>query len=445
MKALGKDPDALVGKLLWEEFPNLPNEQALRRAMSERVSVVDEMFYPALGEWVENHIYPTHDGGLVVYARYVTERKRHEEALRRTEAHLVEGQRLSQTASWTWNVATGALSWSRQNFYIFGFDPAAAPPSHAQVMTRIHPDDRAFFDQTMERAIREKTILDLEYRIVRPDGSVRFLRSLGHPIVSEAGELDEFIGTVMDLTERKHAEEALREAQAELARVIRVTTMGELAASIAHELNQPLAAVVTNAQAALRWLDAVPANDFEVRAAIERIVRDGSRGGEVLHRIRAFVKREPPCITRMRIADVVNEVLNLVQPQLQAEHIPVSMQSDAELPLVEADRVQLQQVILNLVLNAIDAMKPVSGRPPQLEIVIERDGPDALRVSVIDSGSGFDPRRTDHLFDAFYTTKPGGLGMGLAICRSIVEAHGGRIWASQQSGQGATFRFTLPT
>jgi C4-dicarboxylate-specific signal transduction histidine kinase len=244
--------------------------------------------------------------------------------------------------------------------------------------------------------------------------------------------------------ERIKAEEALHAAQAELAHVNRITTMGLLTASIAHEVNQPIAAAVTNAGACLRWLAAQPPDMEKARQALERIVRDGNRAGEVIGRVRALVKKVPPSTDLFDINDAILEVIALTQSELQKHPIELRTHLSSEVPRVPADRIQLQQVILNLIVNAIDAMSGVGDRPRELMVGSGRGDANDVFVEVRDSGSGLDPGNLNRLFESFYTTKPHGMGMGLSISRSIVEAHGGRLWATPNEPHGAVFRFTLP-
>ena|SRR6266850_245954 len=442
MRVLGKDPAALIGKLLWEEFPLVPNETALRRVMSERVAITDEFFYPPLGEWVENRMYPSDDGGLVSFQRYITERKRAEEELRRSEAYLAEGQKISHTGSWAWNVSTGELYWSLEHFRICGVDPENFKPTMDSARQLIHPEDLPSADEAFFGATRERRDFAREMRMVRPDGTIRYVRSLGHPVFDESGELTEYVGTIMDFTERKTAEEALRKASEELAHVMRAMTVGELTTSIAHELNQPLAAVVTNADAGERWLAAQTPNIPEAHAALRRISRDAKRAAEVIARIRAFLARGEPRMTALHLEDVIRDVVGLVEGEARAKGMWLTVSAAAGVPSVVADRFQLQQVLLNLVVNAMEAMGTQPS--PSLNLGAQSHGSHEVRVFVRDSGPGIDPAHAGRIFDAFYTTKPRGLGMGLAISRSIVEAHGGRLWATANEGPGATFHFSLP-
>jgi len=240
------------------------------------------------------------------------------------------------------------------------------------------------------------------------------------------------------------ASEALREAQTELAHVNRVTTMGELAASIAHEVMQPIAAAVTNAHAALRWLGAQPPDLEEIRQALGRVVKEGNRATDVIGRIRALIKKTPPRKDGLEINEAILEVIALTRSEVVKNGVSVQTQLAEGLPLIQGDRVQLQQVILNLIINAVEAMSGVSEGSRALRIGTGKDASGGVLVAVQDSGPGLNPESVDRLFDAFYTTKPGGMGMGLSICRSIVEAHGGQIWASRTASPGATVQFTLP-
>jgi PAS domain S-box-containing protein len=374
----------------------------------------------------------------------LTERRRAEEELRRSGAYLAEGQRISHTGSWGWNVATGELFWSQEHFRIFGFDPETAKPSYPMLLERIHPKDRAFVEQTVDRAVRERSDLAMDYRIVLADGSTKYLQSLGHPVIGESGDLVEFVGTVMDVTERKLAEEALRETQAELAHVTRVATLGEMTASIAHEINQPLAAVVNNASACLRWLAGPAPNLEEARQSAALIITDGHRAGEIISRIRALVKKVPPQKNWLDINETIQEVIALARSEVQGNHVALQTQLSDELPLVLGDRIQLQQVILNLVMNGIEAMSQVTDQSRDLLIRSCEYESDKVLVAVQDSGIGIDSQNLEKIFDTFYTTKSQGMGMGLAISRSIVENHGGQLWAVPNDGPGVTFEFALP-
>jgi PAS domain S-box-containing protein len=372
----------------------------------------------------------------------LTERRRAEEELRRSEAYLAEGQRISHTGSWGWNVGSGELFWSQEHFRIFGFDPETAKPSYPMFLERIHPMDRPFVEQTVERAVRERSDLEMDYRIVLKDGSTKYLQSLGHPVIRESGDLVEFVGTVIDETERKRAEEALREAQAELAHVTRMMTLGELTSSIAHEINQPLAAVVNNASACLRWLAAN--NLEEARQSTALIIADGHRASEIIGRIRALVKKAPPRKDWLDINETILEVIALARNEVQGDRVALQTQLSSDLPLIQGDRIQLQQVMLNLIINAIEAMSGIGENPRELQIRSGKNSAGAVVVEVRDTGQGLDPEHVERIFDPFFTTKAEGMGLGLSISRTIIEAHGGTLWATQNEDKGATIQFTLP-
>jgi two-component system sensor kinase FixL len=261
----------------------------------------------------------------------------------------------------------------------------------------------------------------------------------------EQGRPAAILETNNDITERKRAEDALRKAQTELAHVTRVMTVGELAASIAHEVNQPLTGVITNGNACLRWLGRTPPDVDEAREAVTRMIRDGSRASEVMARIRTLLRKAEPQKTRLAINDVIGEVIALAESEVHRNRVLLKTDLAADFPPVLADRIQLQQVLLNLMLNGMEAMRAVTDRSRELIIRSQAEETDAIRVAVQDAGVGIDPQDMDRIFTAFFTTKPEGLGMGLAISRSIIEAHGGRLWATPNAGPGATFQFTLPT
>jgi PAS domain S-box-containing protein len=361
--------------------------------------------------------------------------------LQRSEAYLTEAQRLSHTGSWACVPAIGKHTyWSEEIFRITGFDPAGGLPRFEEFEQRIHPDDRTRTRENFRTAIREKVDFDHGYRIVHPGGEIREIHVIGHPVFGPSGDVVEYVGTLMDVTERRRAEE---ERQA-LAHANRITTMGQLTASIAHEVNQPIAAVVTNAQAALRWLNMQPPDPEEVRQALDRIVKAGRRAGDVISRMRALVRKAPPRKDRLDINDTIREVIALTGSELHKSGTSLQTQLVDGLPLVPGDRIQLQQVMVNLILNAVEAMSGSNQRSRKLLICTEEDTASGVRVAVRDWGPGLKPESLDRLFDAFYTTKPDGMGMGLSICRSIIEAHGGRVWATPNLPQGAVLQFTLP-
>jgi PAS domain S-box-containing protein len=378
---------------------------------------------------------------VLIACEDITERKDAENALRQSEMYQAEAQRLSHTGSFGRRVGSGEIIWSEETFRIFGFDKAPSVQL-AAVMQRIHPDDRARVQRTIDRASIDEKDFELGYRLLMPDGSVKHVHATAHT-VADASSGIEFVGAVTDVTARKQAEVELHEAQTNLAHVTRVTALGEMAASIAHEVNQPLAAVVTNAAACLRWLDREPANLKEARGTLRSIINDGNRAGEVIQRVRALVNKTTDR-KALHINEVVNEVMSLVHHELFSHRVALRLDLAPALPPVLADRIQLQQVILNLVINGIEAMQQVKDRPRELVIRTLQDETSQVLVTVSDVGVGVAAENADRLFDAFFTTKSSGMGMGLSICRSIVDAHGGRLSASGNTGPGATFQFTLP-
>jgi PAS domain S-box-containing protein len=506
----------------------------------------------------------------------IDEAKKAEGRLRHSEAHLTEAQKLSHTGSWVYDAITMRyLYWSDECYRIWGFDPLLGLPSRESLWQRIHPDDRGRVWETLQEVLRQKNNLVTEFRILLPDGTIKYLEATSYHVFSPLGALVEAISTHVDVTERKRAEQALREseakfrdfaetasdwfcemgpdykftllsenafgsgsadrigtacwdhaldletepekwrllqetvfsrkpfrdfvyramssdgspmyvrasgkplfdaneefrgyrgtctdvtalrtieaeareserryreAQLELAHAHRVATTGQLTASITHEVNQPLTAAVTYALAARRWLGAEPPNFREANDALSLVVREGKRAGEVVGRIRALIKKAPPRKDAVAINDAILEVVALTRTEATHNSVPVRTQLAEDLPAIHGDRVQLQQVLLNLILNAIEAMREVGEAEREL-LISTRHEPDGVSVEVRDSGPGFAPAALERVFEAFYTTKAGGLGLGLSICRSIIEAHDGRLWARANVPRGAVFGFIAP-
>lgn len=513
------------------------------------------------------------EGGpiVLVACENITERKEAENALRQSEAYLAQAQELSHTGSFGWRSATGEITWSKETYRIFQCDEGTKPQIPF-MLQRIHPDDRLAVQRTTGRAAREGKDYDHEYRLVMPDGSIKYVRAVARAMRDSGGRV-EFVGSVSDITATKEAErrlreseqrfrdyaetasdwfwetgpdhrvthisqhsdsvttpagligltrwdiapdadlepekwqrhraaldahvpfrdlvyrsrdrngqpiyvrtsgkpffdadgsflgyrgvctdvtaairadqaeQALRKAQAELAHVTRVTTLGELTASIAHEINQPLAAVIANADACLAWLQRSPPDLKAAHRSVEWIIEDGKRASDVIGRVRALAKRTDIEMVPLDANLVVREAVALVQREMASHAVSVRMELSSCLPKIFGDRIQLQQVLINLIMNGIEAMEDVHDRPRELAIRSAADGEGAMRVSVADCGVGIDDQAIDRLFTPFFTTKSGGMGMGLSICRSIIEAHGGRLSAAPNQSGGATFQITLP-
>jgi PAS domain S-box-containing protein len=377
----------------------------------------------------------------------ITERKQADETLRRSEAYLSESQRLTHTGSFAGDATTQPLYWSEELYRIFGFDPRHGLPGRDQPLERIHPEDLPDFVQAFDRVIRQKVDAELEYRLLLPDGTLKYVQGIGHPVLNANGDLVEIVGTVIDITERKRSEQErakLYQLEADLSHMNRVSVMGELTASIAHEVNQPLSGVVSNASACLRWLAADTPNVEEAKETARRIVRDGKRAAEIIARIRALTKRTAEHRERLDLSETIQEVLPLVGDEAKKRSVIIHTCFAETIFPVTGDRVQLQQVLLNLVMNGMEAMSTITDRPRELLITSRNADQDFAEVTIHDSGIGLDPDKSARVFDAFYTTKPTGMGMGLSISRSIIHAHGGRLWATPNDGPGTTFHFTLP-
>ncbi len=378
----------------------------------------------------------------------IEDRKQAEQALRRSEAYLAEAQRLNHTGSWALRPpASKAHYWSDEMFRIWGFDPQHGIPDWQSSMERVHPDDRDVIRQAVEQVLEGHVTVDGEgeHRLVLPDGTVKYVHALAHPVFDHAGHVIEYVGSTVDVTERKRSEqerERLRQLEADLARLNRVSMMGELAASLAHEIKQPIAAVATNAKTGLRWLQREPPDAGEAREALSRIVNDAKRADDIIERNRSLYQRDTPKGETVNLNEVVREIIVLLQDGANRQSVSIRAELDGDVPTMSADRVQIQQVLMNLMLNGIEAMKDTGG---ELTIRSKRTEGRQVLLSVSDVGCGLPSENTDRVFDAFFTTKAQGTGMGLCICRRIIESHGGRLWACANTGRGATFHFTLPS
>jgi C4-dicarboxylate-specific signal transduction histidine kinase len=309
-------------------------------------------------------------------------------------------------------------------------------------MDHFHPEDRPFIDRILEAASPDGRDFQFDARIILLDKSVRHIRCAGRPFINEYGLL-EYVGTLLDVTDRKRTEESLRIAQVQLAHMARVTTMGELTASIVHEVNQPLAAVVTDGNAAQRWLARVEPNLDEARASLSRMVKEAKHASQVVTRIRAFIRNSQPVAATLDMNHLIDEVLPLIRHEIVRWQVSLRTELASDLYPTQGDPVQLRQVVVNLVMNAIEAINARAEGPRELLVSTRNQGSDQIIVSIRDSGIGFDPGSLDELFKPFVTTKANGMGMGLSISRSIVEAHGGKLSGAPNREHGATFRFSL--
>jgi PAS domain S-box-containing protein len=375
-------------------------------------------------------------------ASIAVERTRSEEALRRSEAFLAKAQGLSATGSFSWRVPTDELMWSEELYRIFQFEQGI-PITPELIRTRIHPEDRPLFDETVDSVRAAASGFEYEHRLELPNDSIKYVHVVAHATRDQDGRL-EYIGAVQDVTERRRAEEALDRLRSELAHVARVMSLGTLTASIAHEVSQPLSGVLSNANTCLRMLNADPPEIDGAREITRRTLRDANRASNVITRLRALFGKKSTLIESVDLNEATREVIALSRNELQRSRVILRAELADDLPPIQGDRVQLQQVILNLLLNASEAMSDVYDRPRQLVVRTEREEGDRVRLTVQDVGVGFKCEDMDRLFEAFYTTKSGGMGIGLSVSRSIIESHHGRLRAAPNDGPGATFSFSIP-
>ena len=376
-------------------------------------------------------------------ARERAERKKAQQAFRRSEMYLAEAQRLSHTGSFGWEPASGQVYWSDETYRIFECEPTIEPTIQL-VLDQTHPDDRVRVRQIIDRAAIERRELTVEHRVLKADGAVKYVRGVAHPSTGEDPANFVFVGTVMDITERKRAEEErerLSQLEAVLAYMNRVSMMGELAASLAHEIKQPIAAAAFNGQACVNWLSGGAPNATQASKAASAVVEAVTRAGQIIDRVSSLYRRGAPERELVDLNGIVREITQLLSDTANRNAVSIRTDLDPELPTTTADRVQLQQVLMNLMLNGIEAMQDKIG---QLTIVSKRTEDGQLLISVSDTGVGLSNGESERVFEAFFTTKARGTGMGLSVSRRIVASHGGQLWASPNTGRGATFQFTLP-
>jgi PAS domain S-box-containing protein len=380
----------------------------------------------------------------IAFVLDLSDQKRAEMALRRSEAFLAEGQHLGQIGSFSWRVATDEITWSAELYRIYEFE-IGVPVTIGLIRSRVHPEDVSLIEKMkmVDQAREGGNDFEWQYRLMMPDHSIKYLHAVAHATRDQDGQL-EYIASVQDVTARRLAEEASDKARSELAHVARVMSLGTLTASIAHELTQPLSGIVTNASTCLRMLAADPPNVEGARETAKRMIRDGNRASEVITRLRALFSKKAAAIESVNLNDAALEVIALSLADLQKSGVVLRPELADDLPLVTGDRVQLQQVILNLLQNGSEAMSAVEDRPRQLVIRTEEEEGGHVRLTVQDAGVGVEPGSADRLFEPFYTTKSGGMGIGLSVSRSIIESHHGRLWATLNDGPGAAFSFSIP-
>jgi PAS domain S-box-containing protein len=404
--------------------------------------------------WFQVRALPVRDSDSQITGWYVLftdidDRKRAEDAireserkLRRSEAFLTAGQQLARIGNFSWRVATDEIVWSEELYRIFDFE-ANTPISLERIGSRVHPQDMHLMQDMIEGAQRAVPRFEYEHRLLMPDRSVKYLNMKARRTYDKEGQL-EYIGAVQDETQGWVSEEALSKARSELARVARITSLGALTASIAHEVNQPLSAIIINADTCLRLLALDPPNLDRARAAARRTIRDGQRASEVITRLSAFFRKKETTTELMDLNEATHEVITLSLSELQRSGVILRAKLAQDLPPVIGDRVQLQQVILNLILNASQAMSGIDDRAKYMMIKTHQNENDEICLSVRDSGVGLSPHQMERIFEPFYTTKPEGMGIGLSVSLSIITSHRGRLWAAQNEGHGATFTFSIP-
>jgi PAS domain S-box-containing protein len=389
---------------------------------------------------------------LMLLAALVEERRRAEESLKHSEARMAFAAASTDTGLWQYDVPNRHLWATEHCRSMFGLSADSSLTPEA-FLGAVHPDDRAVAIAAIRAAApRGEMVGQREFRTVHPDGQLRWYLATASTELDKNGEPIRLSGVFRDITSRKKAEQeaeeledALQATRRELARVSRQTTIGAMAASIAHEINQPLSALVTNGSIGLRLLAKADSDLDEIREVLKRIIDDGHRASQVVASIRAMFGKDQREKSLVDIRDLISEVLRLVQGELDSQRVSLQVELHPELPRVMADRVQMQQVLLNLLTNAVEAMSSVENRERSLLVKSDFHGKHDVLITVEDSGSGLDPKDTARIFDAFFTTKSHGMGLGLSICQSIIESHGGRLWASTRSPHGSVFYVQLPT
>jgi PAS domain S-box-containing protein len=397
--------------------------------------------------WFLFHVNPVRDESGRIIKWYgtnldITDRKLIEVELRRSEEFLAQAQQLSRTGSFSWRVASDEITWSDELYRIYELEPGVAITLDV-IRSRVHPEDLTLYEKMVEQARNGAADFEWQYRLLMPDQSIKYMHAVAHATRDQNGQL-EYIAAVRDVTARRLSDEALDKARSDLAHVSRVMSLGALTASIAHEVNQPLSGIITNASTCVKMLDADPPNVDGARETAKRTIRDGRRAADVNTRLRALFGKKEAATELVDLNEATREVIALSLSELERNKVITRTELADELPFVTGDRVQLQQVIINLLRNGSDAMSAVDDRPRELLFKTELDENDCVRLSVRDAGTGLDPQTLDQLFRSFYTTKADGMGIGLSVSRSIIENHRGRLWATPNDGPGVTFSFSIP-
>jgi PAS domain S-box-containing protein len=399
--------------------------------------------------WIDHVCQPVTDekGNFLGHRasnRNITHRKKIEEELKMKKQSLAEAQRIAHLGNWDWNIVTNELYWSDEIYRIFGLAPQEFGATYEAFLDTVHPDDRALVERSVDEALQDNKPYSIDHRIVLPDGSIRIVHEQAEVMRDDSGQAIQMAGTVHDITEQKKAEEDRRQLREELTHVSRVTTIGTLAGALAHEINQPLTAIMSNTQAALRFLNTEKPNLDELREILSDIVDDTARSSDVIHQLRDFMKKGEIEATPLDINETIQEVINLTQRDAESRNIAIKLHTGKNLPEAIGDKVQLQQVILNLVINGFDSMMYQEVGSRELVIRTNLDKDNKIHVAVCDKGIGIEEKKLEEIFEPFVSTKPEGMGLGLSINRYIINAHNGHMWATNNPDHGATVHFTLP-
>ncbi|MDQ7823677.1 MAG: ATP-binding protein [Candidatus Eremiobacteraeota bacterium] len=449
-----------AGKIIAVSVENLPPEAAIDQAQWRQFGIKTSLTFPLapgggplIGALSFNDMQTDRNWSEVLMRRLelvaqifanALARKRSDELLRESQERLSLATESAGVGLWSMELLTSRVWVTSKTRRLFNFTPDEEL-SYESFFRVIHPDDHDAVHRSIQQAMDTNTGLFIEYRIIVPDGSIRWVSSRGHPRSIGEGKPDRLMGVSVDITGRRRAEMEAQALREELFHVTRVTTLGLLTASIAHEVNQPLAAILINAEAALRLLARETPDLPEVRDALRDIVDDDRRAVEVILRLRGMLKKEEPKREPLDLNSTIHQVVTIVSGEAAMQGFSIRLELEDRLPELMGDSIQIQQIILNLLHNATEAMTGIQVGPKEIVIRTGVSNPGFAAISVSDSGAGIAEADLERIFGSFYTTKPHGMGMGLAVSRSIAEAHGGRLWASRNPGRGATFHLSLPT